>query len=90
MTIVSLARAAIRETMPNVTLPAVPNETNLNPSRHNLGQREKNNLNLYFHTSFWYLKRFHEGLKGLINFEHISHPGIYISTLTNVRFEEED
>ena len=25
----------------------------------------KSNLNFYFHTSFWYLKRFYEGLKGL-------------------------
>ena len=29
------------------------------------GQREKVNLNFYFHTSFWCLKRFYEGLKGL-------------------------
>ena len=25
----------------------------------------KNNLNFYFHTSLWYLERFHEGFKGL-------------------------
>ena len=29
------------------------------------GQREKIKLNLYFHTSLWYLERFYEGLKGL-------------------------
>ena len=29
------------------------------------GQREKVNLNFYSHTSFWCLKRFYEGLKGL-------------------------
>ena len=26
---------------------------------------EKTNLNFYFHLSFWYLKRFYEGLNGL-------------------------
>ena len=25
----------------------------------------KTNLNFYFHTSLWYLKRFYKGLKGL-------------------------
>ena len=35
-----------------------------NPSCHDPG-REKINLNFYFHTSFWCLKRFYEGLKGL-------------------------
>ena len=38
---------------------------NVNPSRPNLGQREKIKLNFYFHTSLWYLKRFCEGLKDL-------------------------
>ena len=28
------------------------------------GRREKINLNLYFHTSLWCLKKFYEGLKG--------------------------
>ena len=35
------------------------------PSRPDYGRREKINLNLYFHTSLWCLKRFYEGLKGL-------------------------
>ena len=29
------------------------------------GRREKINLNFYFHTSLWCLRRFYEGLKGL-------------------------
>ena len=37
-----------------------------NPSRPNHGRREKIKLNSYFHTSLWCLKRFYEGLKGLI------------------------
>ena len=37
----------------------------LDPSRPDPGQREKINLNFYFHTSLWCLKRFCEGLKGL-------------------------
>ena len=36
-----------------------------NPSRPDPERREKINLNFYFHTSLWYLKRFYEGLKGL-------------------------
>ena len=36
-----------------------------NPSRPDLGRREKINLNFYFHFSLWCLKRFYEGLKGL-------------------------
>ena len=36
-----------------------------NPSRLDPGQKEKNNLNFYFHTSLWCLKRIYEGLKGL-------------------------
>ena len=39
---------------------------NINPSRPNPRQREKINLNFYFHTSLWCLKRFYERLKGLI------------------------
>ena len=35
---------------------------NLNPSRPDPGQRENINLNFYFHTSLWCLKRFYEGL----------------------------
>ena len=34
----------------------------LNPSRPDPGRRGKINLNLYFHTSLWCLKRFSEGL----------------------------
>ena len=34
----------------------------LNPSRPDPGQREKLNLNFYFHTSLWCLKRFYGGL----------------------------
>ena len=30
-----------------------------NPSRSNLGRREKITLNFYFHTSLWCLKRFY-------------------------------
>ena len=37
----------------------------ITPSRPNTGRREKINLNVYFHTSLWCLKRFYEGLKGL-------------------------
>ena len=37
----------------------------LNPSRPNPGRREKINLNFYFHTSLWCLKRFYQSLKGL-------------------------
>ena len=36
-----------------------------NISCPNPGRREKIKLNFYFHTSFWCLKRFYEGLKGL-------------------------
>ena len=38
---------------------------NANPSCVDLGLTEKNNLNFYFHTSLWCLKRFYEGLKDL-------------------------
>ena len=30
-----------------------------------MGPSEKINLNFYFHTSLWCLKKFYEGLKGL-------------------------
>ena len=36
-----------------------------NPWRPNPGQKEKNNLNFYFHPFLWCLKRFYEGLKGV-------------------------
>ena len=36
-----------------------------NPSRFIPGPRKKINLNFYFHTSLWCLKRFLEGLEGL-------------------------
>ena len=36
------------------------------PSCLNPGRRENTNLNFYFHTSLWSLKRFSEGLKGVI------------------------
>ena len=39
--------------------------SNINPSRLDPGRRKKINLNFYFHTSLWCLKRFYEGLKGL-------------------------
>ena len=42
-----------------------PSADIINPSHHAPGRREKINLNLYFHTSLWCLKRFYEGLKGL-------------------------
>ena len=35
-----------------------------NPSCPDPKQREKTNLNFYFHTSLWCLKRFYKGLKG--------------------------
>ena len=38
---------------------------NINSSRLDPGRREKINLNFYFQTSLWYLKRFYEGLKCL-------------------------
>ena len=34
----------------------------IKPSRPDPGQREKINLNFYFNTSLWCLKRFYEGL----------------------------
>ena len=40
------------------------NRNPLNPSRPNLGRREKIKLNFYFHF-LWCLKRFYEGLKDL-------------------------
>ena len=36
---------------------------NLNPSRPNPGEKEKINLNFYFDTFLWCLKRFFEDLK---------------------------
>ena len=38
-------------------------EVNSSPSDHR--RREKINLNFYFLTSLWYLRKFYEGLKGL-------------------------
>ena len=38
---------------------------NLILSRQDPRQREKIDLNGYFHTSLWCIKRFYEGLKGL-------------------------
>ena len=35
------------------------------PFRLNPRQREKINLNFYFHTSLWYLKKFYKGSKSL-------------------------
>ena len=40
-------------------------KVNTYPFCFDLGQREKINLNFYFHISFWCLKRFYEALKGL-------------------------
>ena len=40
-------------------------EIRVNPSCPDPGRREKNNMNFYINTSFWCLKRFYEGLKGL-------------------------
>ena len=37
----------------------------INPSRPNPWRREKINVNFYFHTFLWYLKRFYKDLKGL-------------------------
>ena len=37
----------------------------VNPSLLDPGGKEKINLNFYFHTYLWCLKRFYEGLKGL-------------------------
>ena len=36
----------------------------INPSHPNPRRREKINLNFYFHTSLWSLRRFYEGVKG--------------------------
>ena len=41
---------------------AITSEKNINPSRPDHGRREKINLNFYFHTSLWCLKRFYESL----------------------------
>ena len=38
----------------------------INPSRPTPGLTEKINLNFYFHTSLWHLKRSYEDLKGLV------------------------
>ena len=38
----------------------------LNPSRPDPGRREKINLNIFFYISLWSLKRFCDGLKGLL------------------------
>ena len=40
-------------------------KVNLNLSHPDTERREKINLNFYFRTSLWGLKRFCEGLKGL-------------------------
>ena len=37
----------------------------MNPFPADPGRREKFNLNFYFHTFLWCLKRFYEGLKGV-------------------------
>ena len=37
----------------------------INPSRPDPGRRDKINLDFYFRTCLWCLKRFYEGLKGL-------------------------
>ena len=37
----------------------------INPSRPDPGRREKINLNVYFHTSLWCLKKPYEDPKGL-------------------------
>ena len=39
---------------------------NINPSRPDPGQREKNNLNFYFHSFLWCLKRFLKVFKAFI------------------------
>ena len=44
---------------------AVKKKNKFNRSHPNPGRREKINLNFYFQTSLWCLKRFYEGLKGL-------------------------
>ena len=41
----------------------------INPYLPNPRQRKEIELNFYFHTSLWCLKRFYEGLKGLKPFE---------------------
>ena len=38
----------------------------LNPSRQESCIEIKINSNVYFHTSLWCLKRFYEGLEGLL------------------------
>ena len=38
----------------------------INPSRPTPGLTEKINLNFYFHTSLWHLKRSYEDLKSLV------------------------
>ena len=40
-------------------------KSKFNHSHPNPGRRVKSNLNFYFHTSLWSLKRFYEGFKGL-------------------------
>ena len=39
--------------------------SNVNRLHPNSGQKEKNNLNFYFHSSLWCLKMFYEGLYDL-------------------------
>ena len=59
----------------------------LNPSRLGPRRREKINLNFYFHTSLWCLKRFYEDLQ-----KTLQHLVIFIYSKLHIfkRCEEED
>ena len=46
-------------------LPLIVIKVFVNKFRPGPGQRQKINLNFYFHTSLWCFNRFHEGLKDL-------------------------
>ena len=49
----------------------------VNPSHPDPGRREKINLNFYFHTSLWCIKRFYEGeMHGARNFKLVFQPEV--------------
>ena len=52
------------------------------PSRPNPGRREKINLNFYFHTSLWCLKRFYEDLKAFIKPFEAPQRSVKITTIS--------
>ena len=58
----------------------------LSPSCPNPRQREKIELNFYFHTSLWCLKRCYESVKGLLNLFEEPQRTVQIKILLNFHF----